>query len=219
MSLHAMAIAASEPLGPFDWFAPCTEPFFDGLGFSLPGLKFETVKSQPQHLITSLRRSVETLTFNWATFSYNGSEPFLWLTPSPGTSELSEFTVRNFLQAKRALQEHAKVHWGCSEEETGRISISKLDTTIDLKGSFIPEGGKQRHKWLQPSVKLLVDEFFSRGQQNFLSMFDLKDLRVVRGDNILDTCFQYAVLNREGVRLLNIKIYEKTLDMIGRDGY
>lgn len=50
-------------------------------------------------------------------------------------------------------------------------------------------------------------------------MFDMKGLRVVRGDNVLDTCFQYAVLNQEGVRLLNIKIYDKTLDMIGRDGF
>ena len=44
-----------------------------------------------------------------------------------------------------------------------RISIAKVDATVDLKGSFIPEGGKQTLKRLQPSIELLVDEFFCRG--------------------------------------------------------
>ena len=61
------------------------------------------------------------------------------------------------------MQEHARVHWGCSEEVADRIQISKIDATVDFQGSFIPEGGKGLHKWLQPSIEFTVDEFFGRG--------------------------------------------------------
>jgi hypothetical protein len=41
---------------------------------------------------------------------------------------------------------------------------------------------------------------------------------VTRGNNNLDTCYQYAVLDEKKDKLLNIKVYDKTLDLIGRDG-
>ena len=34
----------------------------------------------------------------------------------------------------------------------------------------------------------------------------------------MDTCYQYAVLDDNEDKLLNIKVYDKTLDLIGRDG-
>ena len=34
----------------------------------------------------------------------------------------------------------------------------------------------------------------------------------------MDTCYQYAVLDNNEDKLLNIKVYDKTLDLIGRDG-
>ena len=34
----------------------------------------------------------------------------------------------------------------------------------------------------------------------------------------MDTCYQYAVRSEGNDKLLNIKMYDKTLDLIGRDG-
>ena len=34
----------------------------------------------------------------------------------------------------------------------------------------------------------------------------------------METCYQYAVLDNNKDKLLNIKVYDKTLDLIGRDG-
>lgn len=48
---------------------------------------------------------------------------------------------------------------------------------------------------------------------------EVPNLRVCLGDNRLDTCFQYQIKDVSGGKLLNIKIYDKFLDLIGRDGY
>ena len=52
---------------------------------------------------------------------------------------------------------------------------------------------------------------------NPLSPGALHDLQVTRGDNNLDTCFQYCVLDADTDKILNIKIYDKVLDLAGRD--
>ena len=53
---------------------------------------------------------------------------------------------------------------------------------------------------------------------NFLALASINDLRVVPGDNNLETCYQYSVVNEQNYKLLNVKFYDKILDMIGRDG-
>ena len=39
-----------------------------------------------------------------------------------------------------------------------------------------------------------------------------------RGDNNLETCFQYVAKDRDGAKLLKIKFYDKILDLIAREG-
>ena len=41
---------------------------------------------------------------------------------------------------------------------------------------------------------------------------------MIRGNNNLDTCYQYAVVVEKNDKLLNVKVYDKFLDLIGRDG-
>ena len=49
-------------------------------------------------------------------------------------------------------------------------------------------------------------------------MTTLSDLKVMRGDNIIETCYQYTVKDQEGEKLLAIKFYDKVLDLVARDG-
>lgn len=59
---------------------------------------------------------------------------------------------------------------------------------------------------------------FSTNSCNFLSLSSISGLRVIRGNNNLDTCYQYAVVDEKNDKLLNVKVYDKFLDLIGRDG-
>ena len=58
---------------------------------------------------------------------------------------------------------------------------------------------------------------FSYKDTNFLSLVALPELTVRRGDNIRSTCYQYAVFDGVGCKVLVIKFYDKILDLIGRE--
>ena len=96
--------------------------------------------------------------------------------------------------------------------------MTKIDIANDMKGSFIPKLGKSCHQEISQQLSRTIEQVFSTNSSNFLSLNSVSGLRVIRGDNNLDTCYQYAVVDKEKDKLLNIKVYEKTLDLISRDG-
>ena len=63
-----------------------------------------------------------------------------------------------------------------------------------------------------------ITKVFSDKSLNFLSLNNISDFHVVNGNNNLETCYQYAILNEQNEKQLNIKFYDKMLDLIGRDG-
>lgn len=71
---------------------------------------------------------------------------------------------------------------------------------------------------IQEAMKTTVNHIFSKSVTNFLSLEILPVLNVVKGDNFLPTCFQYAVKDADGDRLLNVKVYDKILDLCSREG-
>ena len=40
---------------------------------------------------------------------------------------------------------------------------------------------------------------------------------MIRGENNLSTCYQYAVADNTGCKVLGIKFYDKMMDLIGRE--
>jgi len=87
-----------------------------------------------------------------------------------------------------------------------------------MLGAFLPNESKQLHKEIGEILGQTITEVFQAESHNFLSLGSISDLRVIRGDNNLDTCYQYAVVDGQADKLLNVKMYDKTLDLIGRDG-
>ena len=126
--------------------------------------------------------------------------------------------MTQLLQTQASLRNHAKTFWGCSEQVAQQIKLSKIDVAVDMKGSFIPDHSNSHHKEIGELLGQAMTEIFQFDSLNFLSLNPISDLRVVRGENNLDTCYQYAVLDGEKETLLKVKVYDKTLDMIGRDG-
>ena len=63
-----------------------------------------------------------------------------------------------------------------------------------------------------------IREVFSNPDTNFLALYGLPELYVFRGNNNLDTCFQYAVKDYMGDHLLTVKVYDKILNLFAREG-
>ena len=90
---------------------------------------------------------------------------------------------------------------------------------MNLLGSFIPLKHEEAFFSILNRLQTWVEEDFGIQETNFLSLKSLPDLNVKRGDNILDTCFQYAIKDSDGDKLLVIKFYDKMLDLISRESY
>ena len=68
-------------------------------------------------------------------------------------------------------------------------------------------------------LRNVIPMMFLRESTNFLGLDSIEGLRVLHGSNNLATCFQYEVVTKDGEKVLNIKFYDKVLDLVARDGY
>ena len=96
--------------------------------------------------------------------------------------------------------------------------MTKVDVAIDLKGAFMPDVKSVAYSPIKKTLEGAINQLFSSSQTNFLSNSPVSGLKVMRGDNNLDTCFQYIVEGEGGDKLLVVKFYDKLLDLIARDG-
>lgn len=75
------------------------------------------------------------------------------------------------------------------------IEHSKIDTSLDMEGSFLPTSNKPVFKEIKELLRQSITKIFNDKSLNFLSLHNINDLKVVKGDNNLETCYQYAILN------------------------
>ena len=89
---------------------------------------------------------------------------------------------------------------------------------MDLKGSFITRTNSAAYSIIQELLASSINQIFDTTDTNFLSLSRIPELSVKRGDNNLDTCFQYVASDKETKKLLFVKAYDKLIDLIAREG-
>ena len=117
------------------------------------------------------------------------------------------------------VKNHAMLGWRCAQSVAYAIAVTKIDFTVDLEGSFMPAEGSNCRQVIHELLNSVVPQIFMSDDSNFLSLSSISDFRVRHGSNNLDTCLQYEVVNNAGEKILNVKFYDKVLDLIARDGY
>ena len=115
------------------------------------------------------------------------------------------------------VRRHSENFWNYNSNESSLINHHKIDVAIDLSGSFITNDFDKAFKTFGILTRSCVDEIFKSESTNFLTHQNLGALKIVSGSNLLDSCFQYEVKDNKGVKLLNIKAYDKILDLVGRE--
>ena len=89
---------------------------------------------------------------------------------------------------------------------------------MDFKGSLLPADRDEAYDAVKALLEDELGEIFRDSATNFLSTTPLTGLRLRKGDNNLATCLQYAVLDANDLKILQVKIYDKIMDLVGRDG-
>ena len=63
-----------------------------------------------------------------------------------------------------------------------------------------------------------IDDVIDSADSRFLSSSPIGPFTVRLGDNILPTSYQYTVHDEEGDKLLTLKLYDKIVDLVSREG-
>ena len=116
------------------------------------------------------------------------------------------------------IKDHLAIFWDDDEDELEEVELSKLDVTQDLKGSFMPVWKGGASEYIKDRLNAAVVEIFGNRLANFLSLGRISDLKVVKGQNNLDTCYQYEIKDSNKNKILNVKVYDKMIDLVAREG-
>ena len=149
----------------------------------------KSVSANLKVLLNVLNTNLTELKFKHALVRERGNETFLWLTLYPENTQLTPRTMQQIIKAKSALVEHAKTFWAFSVEVATSIELSKIDVAVDLNGSFMPNNREKMYGKIRQLLNQTMTEVFNTNSLNFLTLASVNDLRVVNGENNLETCY------------------------------
>jgi hypothetical protein len=99
------------------------------------------------------------------------------------------------------------------------VAIKKLDTTVDMAGSFLPPTNKLARVMIKAKLQALITQMVADGEFKFFSGNSIEDPVVKDSDDCLSTCLKFEVMDKQGFHIMTVKVYDKVLSLIGKDGY
>ena len=87
-----------------------------------------------------------------------------------------------------------------------------------MAGSFIPDDASVASSAYRALLEKNIELLLGSGSTNPLDLSGITDLKITKGGNYLDTCFQHEVWSKDNEKLLNVKAYDKIMDLFGREG-
>lgn len=96
--------------------------------------------------------------------------------------------------------------------------VTKIDITIDLCGGYLPRVPRQARMILKEKLQGFVEEQIYEEKFEFFTQNCPPELAVRVGNNNLDTCSAFNIKDPEGVKYMTVKMYNKVLDLMSRDG-
>ena len=172
-----------------DCYEALTPTFCDGFEVLIPNVPKHIAKSATPGLLDVIHGYVPSLTIRNMLVSDRGTNTYIWFTLSPETSRLTPRTINEFTKVVNAMKLHAGSLWGLDKEESSHFEITKIDIAVDMKGAFMTSKGNDPYNDIKHLLSQTVRQILSSDATNFLSLSPISDLRVLRGDNNLDTCF------------------------------
>lgn len=71
---------------------------------------------------------------------------------------------------------------------------------------------------VKSKLEIALNTIFAYASSNFYSLNPLSGLCVLRGDNILESCYQFVIKDNEAKKIMVVKFYDKIMDLISREG-
>ena len=216
--LSQLAVQSSSPYSPGDGYTAASEVFCDGFEVDCGSVSKETASTHKLVLLNAMQHQVPDFILKNVLISSRNSNTYMWITLKPETALISPRTVIRLQKVVRAIKAHAMVYWDYPDVVDSPITLSKVDLAVDLSGAFLSADEADAYRATKNLLREELEALFCVTGTNFLSRLPIPGIRVTKGDNSLNSCCQYAVADAEKTKLLNVKVYDKILDMLGREG-
>ena len=139
-------------------------------------------------------------------------------TLNPETTAICSHTMQDKLKVVSVIKSHAKAYWGYNATDLKQIRLGKTDIARDNAGSFIPDVQHLAFDAMSETLRKKLECILSSYETNFLSTNAIGDLTITKASKNLETCFKFDVEDDERVTILIVKVYDKDIDLISRDG-
>ena len=85
----------------------------------------------------------------------------LWITLTPETAELSRRTVVQIHEAVKTVRRCAEDMWSFAHQAVEQIEVTKVDVTMDYKGSFLPRDHRGAYHEIKAVLGRELGKIFS----------------------------------------------------------
>lgn len=198
-------------------YSKLTDIFVDGFAIYIGDTPRHTLSGNLNSLKSLMNGRLQNMIVMNLLPSQQREGTTIWVTVTPSTTVLTPFTMTELAQCANATRLHSKTFWGKSEGDVEEIRLSKLDLASDLRGGFLPSDTWQAYNKIKEKISYVLPDVLGSSMTNFVSCKPLNDIRVLNGKNCLASCFQYDVRDLEGDSLMTVKVYDKILDLVGRE--
>lgn len=117
------------------------EPFIDGLQIDLGDIPVTTVSSMRVELAGHVHSIIPEVTINALTVNRRGQITSIWITLAHDCAVLNHDTVYKIKRILKAVKEYFSGLPIENSHLNSNFKVTKVDTTLDLVGSFLPETG------------------------------------------------------------------------------
>lgn len=141
----------------------------------------------------------------------------MWVTFTYATACVNGMFLAELQRVVDAIRTHAREYWPSNPDAVAAIRPHKIDVAVDLQGSLLARDPSAAQETLQGLLGVGVDALLASADCNFLGLYPILGLGTIDGENILNSCLQFAIKDQTGEKILNIKAYDKVLDLVGRE--
>ena len=216
--LSDIARSSATGLAAGDHYTEVGEPFCDGFKIALTDVRHADVLSHRTAINNAIVNVVQDWQIKNNLIQRSGDKTTLWLSLEPGCSQVDHMTIRRLFMAEQAVQNFSRASLRHSICDEPSAAVVKIDFTQDYMGSFLPLPCDGFGEPLRPQIQRIVEDCLRDVSTPFLRPIVGSRAKVRIGKNNLDTCWQFDICDLGGKKAATLKIYDKVLDLVARDG-
>lgn len=171
-------------------------PFIDGIGINLGNVPVASLKAVMRNLILHINKCVPEIAIKTINFSRQGAKTLAWLTLEQMVANLTDKTIHAVKRVCSAVNDFCIRSMNPADIAELDLKVVKLDTTIDMAGSFMPSTDGSAKSLIKFKLEALIKEMVMSGKFKFFCDRTINEPQLAEANGNLSTCIKFDVLGK-----------------------